>query len=44
MAAWLQRLLAGCVVRGVAASLEYVAVDDEGEEISEQFEVTLPSA
>ena len=38
---WLQRLLAGCVVRGVDATLEYVAVDDNGQEISEQYSVSL---
>jgi hypothetical protein len=38
---WLQRLLAGCVARGVDAALEYVAVDGDGQEISEQHAVTI---
>lgn len=38
---WLQRLLTGCVARGVDAALEYVAVDGDGQEISEQHAVTL---
>jgi hypothetical protein len=41
---WLQRLLAGCVARGVDAALEYVEVDGDGQEISEQHAVTLPAA
>ncbi len=40
---WLQRLLAGCVARGVNATFEYVAVDDDGQEISEQYGVSLPA-
>ena len=41
---WLQRLLAGCTECGVDAALEYVAVDGDGQEISEQHAVTLPAA
>ena len=40
---WLQRLLASCGARGVGATLEYVAVDDDGQEISEQYSVSLPA-
>lgn len=38
---WLQRLLAGCIARGVDATLEYVSVDDDGQEVSEQYSVSL---
>src|SRR5262249_6070896 len=34
---WLQQLFDACTVRGVSAALEYVAVDPDGHEISEQF-------
>lgn len=40
---WLQRLLADCVLRGVDAALEYVAVDGDGREIGEQHSVSLPA-
>jgi hypothetical protein len=37
---WLQRLLASCRALDVDAALEYVAVDDDGQEISEQYRVS----
>ena len=40
---WLQRLMASCVACGVDATLEYVAVDDDGQEISEQYRVSPPA-
>ena len=34
---WLQELFERCAASGVAATLEYVAVDDAGQEIGEQY-------
>jgi hypothetical protein len=35
--AWLQQLSDACTARGVPATLEYVAVDQAGREISDQY-------
>lgn len=37
---WLQRLCEACAARRVSAALEYVAVDQAGQEISEQHSLS----
>jgi hypothetical protein len=39
--AWLQQLSDACAARGVAATLEYVAVDQVGQEISDQYTLSV---
>ena len=40
---WLQKLLSLCTVQGVKVELEYAAVNEAGEEISDQFTVSAPA-